>query len=172
MDTINKKQLLERVLEYKNKYSIDVIKLANGLGINIFHNSDIKKSAQISYDESDGSVKILVRKDEPFTRQRFSVAHELAHYVLHADILKTNGSLHRNVKKVSEDIEKEADKLSAEILMPDSLVKSFIKKNRIDVSKIDKVDVQNISDSFKVSNYVTAIRLRDMDYYVPYIEFS
>jgi hypothetical protein len=82
-------------------------------------------SGEIRPDE-DGFV-IRINRHDPAKRQRFSVAHELAHFLLHADQIGTGISddvLYRS--SLSDRREAQANRLAADILMPDGLVRQQV----------------------------------------------
>ncbi len=70
---------------------------------------------------------IRINRHDPTKRQRFSVAHELAHFFLHADQIGTGISddvLYRS--SLSDRREAQANRLAADILMPDDLVRQQV----------------------------------------------
>lgn len=71
----------------------------------------------------DGRFVIKVNRFEPKERQRFTIAHEVAHYLLHRHLIAKgviDSTLYRS--KLSSRLEAEANKLAADILMPRKLV--------------------------------------------------
>lgn len=70
---------------------------------------------------------IRINRHDPAKRQRFTVAHELAHFLLHADQIGTGISddvLYRS--SLSDRREAQANRLAADILMPDDLVRQQV----------------------------------------------
>lgn len=67
---------------------IDIIKLANLLSIKIYSTDEIKETAFIAYDNDSKSYEIYVNSNETRTRQRFSIAHEIAHFLLHKNKIR------------------------------------------------------------------------------------
>jgi hypothetical protein len=66
---------------------------------------------------------IRVNRHDPSKRQRFTVAHELSHFLLHSDQISTGISddvLYRS--SLSDRREAQANRLAADILMPDDLI--------------------------------------------------
>lgn len=73
------------------------------------------------------SYEIKVNRHDSKGRQRFTVAHELAHYLLHRDQIGDgvrDDALYRS--SLSDVREAEANRLAAEILMPASKVKEAL----------------------------------------------
>lgn len=72
---------------------------------------------------------IKVNRHEAKERQRFTLAHEIAHYLLHPDFIKDGLSddvLYRS--SLSNRKEAEANRLAADILMPNVLVQEWMKQ--------------------------------------------
>lgn len=167
---MDKTQFLNKATEFRKDGSIDVIGFSNSLGINVFSENNLDKSAEIRYDKNKGTFSIYVKSGEPLTRQRFSIAHELSHFVLHKEIIESNFVVQRSEPKKFDQKEKEADELATELLMPKDKIKEFINNNSKE--KISKSFVEKLASYFKVSRYVAVIRLRELDYYVPFLDFS
>ncbi|MGE3993739.1 ImmA/IrrE family metallo-endopeptidase [Pseudorhodoplanes sp.] len=81
-------------------------------------------SGEIKPDATaEGGFKITVNRHEPKIRQRFTIAHEIGHYLLHRDLIKgglTDTVLYRS--KLSNSREAEANRIAADILMPWTLI--------------------------------------------------
>jgi Zn-dependent peptidase ImmA (M78 family) len=102
---------------------------------------------------------IVINATESLPRKRFTVAHEIAHFILHRDDLQ-NGivedALFRN-SGLSNKKETEANKLAADILMPYPLIEKLM---------ADGVrTIQALADALQVSKAAISIRLG-----VPYTE--
>lgn len=79
-------------------------------------------SGEIRPDD-DGNFVIRINRHDPAKRQRFTVAHELAHYLLHRDEIGTgieDDVLYRS--SLSDRREQQANRLAADILMPGELL--------------------------------------------------
>jgi len=82
-------------------------------------------SGEIRPDENGFVIRI--NRHDPAKRQRFSVAHELAHFLLHSDQIGTgiaDDVLYRS--SLSDRREAQANRLAADILMPDELVRQQV----------------------------------------------
>jgi len=121
-------------------FSIDVNHIAEKLNINI-----------ILYDFSDGvsgaffkdhdNLMLGINKSHSEQRQRFTIAHEIGHYVLHSTEF-----LHYDTKKldeiyfradnVSNQDEVEANHFAAELLMPEKLINKCIDNNIHSIEKL------------------------------------
>lgn len=79
-------------------------------------------SGEIRPNDDDGFI-IRVNRHDPPKRQRFTVAHELAHFLLHRDEIGNgieDDVLYRS--SLSDRREQQANRLAADILMPGQLV--------------------------------------------------
>jgi|GEM_PF-741146 len=154
---------------------IDVIKLANEVGIDVYATSGGPEfNAEISYENNGFSI--LVNEDHVETRRRFSIAHELGHYVLDRDLLLKHGTLDRsNVYQDTDEKKREqqADTLAAEILMPAAAVKSFVADKGLGKqSRFESETLADMADCFRVSRPMAITRLRKLGFTIPYIEFA
>ncbi|AYM62023.1 ImmA/IrrE family metallo-endopeptidase [Agrobacterium fabrum] len=107
--------------------------------------------------DNPDSFTIKVNKNDSARRQRFTVAHELAHYLLHRD--QIGGGIEDDVlyrSKLSDSREAQANRLAADLLMPDSLVNEWIDKAQI-LQVEDTVGF--LADKFNVSESAMKIRL-------------
>ena len=108
---------------------------------------------EISYESFPGSgelhkkksgYRIVCSSDQPHSRQRFTVAHELAHV-----ILERTG---RNAPRTGSSVERVCDMLAAECLMPTSLFEAGLP------TTLALSDVEHLSRVFDTSIPATAIR--------------
>ena len=99
-------------------------------GINLPEQAGMVMGAVAAYSEKDDGkdyVEISVNKYDNYHRQRFTLAHELAHCMLHAESLR-NGRIELRTALTSDDIKEiEANVLAGEILIPEKLLKTFYK---------------------------------------------
>ncbi len=113
-------------------------------------------SGEIRPDDEGGFV-IRINRHDPSKRQRFTVAHELAHFLLHADEIGSGISddvLYRS--SLSDRREAQANRLAADILMPDHLVRENIEAaNEKGVGDL----VLFLADEFAVSEAAMRIKL-------------
>ena len=120
------KQLIE---SYHGEFPVKVGEIAKKLGIKV---NAATLPAHISgeiKEGDDGIVTIRVNRHDVKTRQRFTIAHEIAHFLLHRHLLNTgitDDVLYRSNQ--SDTIEKEANNLASDILMPKRIVQLLIGK--------------------------------------------
>ena len=92
--------------------------------------------------------RIVCSTDQPVSRQRFTVAHELAHI-----ILETSG---RNAPRSGIEVERICDSLAAECLMPTSVFLRFLP------DRIVAADISRLAEIFTTSRTATAIRCAEL----------
>lgn len=102
---------------------------------------------------------ITVNKNSSLKRQRFSIAHELAHWILDKGKVSHLCTIETFTKKWNtNDIETKANKFAARLLMPNSILKKIGQKKKFRVR-----DLTEISDIFSTSLTATAIRFLELD---------
>lgn len=126
-------------------------------------------SGAISYEKNTKRFTILVNKNKPKTRQNFTIAHEIGHYFLHQEIIKSkeaiidgDSSLDSGQVLYRLDItdqktietEREANNFAASLIMP----KDFTEK----VWNTFK-DVEGCARVFQVSVSAMSIRLERLE---------
>lgn len=114
-----------------------------------------------------GKAKIGYNPAEVEHRQRFTIAHELGHYLLHRDkmemfIDKTFYALRdENSSKGEYKMEREANAFAAALLMPRSLVIREAKK--LDFDLLDDKKLRKLADKFDVSTQAMSFRLANLN---------
>ncbi len=145
---------------------VDVIKVAENLGIDvIFDSLDPDVSGALIFDENHPTI--CINEDQPSVRQRFTVAHEIGHFVLHKDSeelfidLKQNLSVvlrsNNYVSKSERIMEYQANRFAASLLMPIGLLFNEIDDKEIDID--DENQLQELAELFEVSYSALSIRL-------------
>lgn len=115
-------------------------------------------SGQIIRDPnvSISGFKILINSDMHVHRQRFSLAHEIAHYVLHRDLIEDgviDDTMYRSME-LGSNYEKQANQMASDILMPIRLIKYALKEWGNDVTKL--------AEGFWVSQQAMEFRLKSI----------
>jgi len=140
------------VSKYQKTAPVDVEAVAKDLGLEIFR-QDLGQGISGKLLKEDGKFMILVNKNEPHVRQRFTAAHEIGHYLLHRDLIgeqfEENYMLRSD--KTSNAQEAEANKYAAELLMPFVLIQHLMQQG---YKTIDE-----LADQLQVSKIALGIRL-------------
>lgn len=135
---------------------VKTIELAEALGINVYYvdwPDDI--SGRIQKDPVNGGKSgyaILVNQKHHPNRRRFTIAHEIAHFVLHQDLIGDgiyDDALYRS--GLPRPVEFEANRLAADILMPLSTLGEALNQS--------PASVEELAEKFQVSKSAMSIRL-------------
>jgi Zn-dependent peptidase ImmA (M78 family) len=123
-----------------------------------------------------GKRAIGVNRNHYRNRQRFTIAHEIGHFVLHHKSFEDpKNDLHwdkkwayfRSAESAGADLDEyEANQFAAELLMPEDLLRDLIKRERIDLS--DDIDISRLADALQVSEQALTIRLIALKMVEPY----
>lgn len=145
------------------KYTVEVpVKLgalAHELGLEVFKSTlkpDISGLIEPSATAPSG-FRIRLNRHEMVERQRFTLAHEIAHFLLHRSLIGggvVDDTLYRSSLSSTQEVE--ANKLAAKIIMPDELVDSEYRKLRhlpVDAA------VSRMASLFRVSTPAMRIKL-------------
>lgn len=151
---MNNQQILKIIEKHQAAAPVSVLAIANDLGINVYKaigdglSGMIVKSAQ----GGDSGYAIFVNKNDSGFRQRFTIAHEIAHFILHRDAIGdgiVDDALYRS--GLSNKQEAEANRLAAEILMPWHLLNISMNEQMKSIS--------DLASKFQVSESAMSIRL-------------
>ncbi|MCY4524180.1 MAG: ImmA/IrrE family metallo-endopeptidase [Halobacteriovoraceae bacterium] len=141
-------------------FPVEVVKIANKLGYRIFYlEKDVGKRSIAGKVDHKGQ-SIFVRPSDPVQRQRFTIAHETGHILLHGN--KGKNTHFRDDKDIkvavySDNIEEiEANKFAAMLLMPDFEFKRMWGHCN--------GAIEDIADYFNVSRLATAIRANTLGF--------
>jgi len=145
---------------FQNSAPVDVTGLAEALGLNVWEDDDLPEnvSGKLFQDSESGGpsgYSISVRASDAYVRRRFTVAHEIAHFVLHRNrvgAVVTDDAYYRSNLSSWEEVE--ANRLAADILMPRQLLAKYIKTWGAEPSVLAAL--------FKVSESAIRIRLKSV----------
>jgi Zn-dependent peptidase ImmA (M78 family) len=147
------------IARFQAKPPVDLRGLARALGVPVKAATlPPNISGEIRPDDDGGYVIRVSRHDSP-GRQRFTVAHELAHYLLHRGLIGggiTDDALYRSGQ--SDSVEAEANRLAADILMPAELIKE--RRRALERIGVDDL-VESLAETFEVSPMAISIRLEN-----------
>lgn len=140
---------------HQKSIPVETVDVANALGLKVFRvpgwpnelSGMIRKN-----DDREGGFDIFVNAAHPQTRRRFTIAHEIAHAVLHPHLIGdgiTDDALYRS--GLSNSVEAQANRLAADILMPRDILREKIAQGITGVSDLARL--------FNVSEQAMAIRV-------------
>lgn len=140
---------------------VDPIAIAKSFGINVAYDdlpSDVS-GALVKTKEMKSPI-ILVDNSEPDVRKRFTIAHEIGHYVYNTAVLQLNDYEkidYRNDKSSDGQNEEEvfANNFAAALLMPSSFLKSAnlqIGVHRIELASRLKVSLEALN--YRINTFI------------------
>jgi Zn-dependent peptidase ImmA (M78 family) len=136
--------------------AIDVESVASNLGIMVISYPFPDDISGVFF-KKEGKLFLGVNQSESEVRRRFTIAHEIGHYILHpSEILHYDRpeAIHFRAKNVSSLQEVEANYFAAELLMPEGYIMSCIENGIRSVSELAK--------QFKVSDEAMSYRLMNL----------
>jgi len=172
MDNQRAQEIASKAVEILQEFqitspSVPIEKIAKKMGAKVrFSPLDDELSGMIFIKE--GTPIIGVNSFHAPNRQRFTIAHELGHYALghsglseevHIDKILMRGSI---AASGTDEIEIEANRFAAEILMPLKFVQDELDGKVFDID--DEKAIQDLAKLFKVSTAVVQIRLSNLSY--------
>ena len=154
---------------------IDVNQLALNLNIDVVYCDLNGLSGKIDFNPNSNKATISINNTENDLRQRFSLAHEISHYIYDIDFTKeieiADKQTHFRGKTVNP-IERRADKFAEKLLMPSALFKEqvFLVKdelfpdlnNTLGVARIYQI-VESLTTIFNVSRPAIIFRLASVN---------
>jgi hypothetical protein len=139
---------------------VPVTALAHELGIKVYQSAGLAAtvSGKLVRDVERGGQSgyaIVVNATHVETRRRFTIAHEIAHFVLHRSDVGSGISENEFYRStLSNAQEAEANRLAADILMPWPLIYQII-----ETEKVRADDFAYLAKKFNVSEAAMKIRL-------------
>lgn len=148
---------LDIIRQHQNSAPVQVVPLAVELGLPVYRDDDlpddlsgmIVRDAQLA---EESGYAIIVNGRHAETRRRFTIAHEIAHFLLHRDLIGdgiSDDALYRS--GLSNAVEAQANRMAANILMPWHLINEAINAGI--------KSVPALATKFHVSNSAMSIRL-------------
>jgi Zn-dependent peptidase ImmA (M78 family) len=156
MNAIPSLDAREVIATFQKTAPVQVVPIAKELGLNVFSvDWDDNISGMIMRDSERGGPSgfaIYVNRKHASVRRRFTIAHEIAHFVLHRSLIGDgvqDDALYRS--KLSSAVETEANRYAADLLMPWNLINQEVANGR---NTVDELAV-----AFDVSKSSMSIRL-------------
>ncbi|MBK6607736.1 MAG: ImmA/IrrE family metallo-endopeptidase [Leptospiraceae bacterium] len=156
-------QRLFNLIEYKSG-AVDLNKVAEKLGIRVIEEDLPDNVSGVLDCRTKEEPIVLLNSHHHPNRRRFSLAHEIAHFVLH----KMSG-VHMDTKIFLRSdspnlhgikIEREANQFAAELLMPEEQIRVAWKN--LPENWFDEKPLEIIAKQFKVSEGALFIRLKQL----------
>lgn len=145
---------------------VNVERLAKSIGLSVMRE-------QLAHDISgllvtnSRSATVIVNSDHAPTRQRFTIAHEIGHYILghqfedggHVHIDRGNYISQRGPRAAQgvDPKEIEANWFAASLLMPEDTLRDEVEK--LSVAALCDSHVEDLARLFRVSDHAMSVRL-------------
>lgn len=166
MKSPSAKQATKVLAEYRiQTVPVPVDEIAVALGAKVSYEPfDEKDEISGVLYRTDDRVVIGINSTHPKTRQRFSIAHEIGHLVMHKGALFVDKTVRinrdANSSKAVDQKEIQANQFAAELLMPESLVLEEVNKRLKKKSKLSElVLIDDLAAVFGVSAQSMEFRL-------------
>lgn len=166
------RRLVKALLEEHNVRAppVPVEKIAKSLGAWVRHSPLDDELSGMIYIK--GSTPIIgVNSLHHPNRQRFTIAHEIAHLRLHKDSIIDQVHVDRRFPVLRRDansttgtelMEIEANQFAAELLMPSALLIKSLKKKGFDID--DEEPLKDLAEKFRVSKQALEFRVRNIQW--------
>lgn len=147
------------VHQYLGEVPVRVGALAEALGLRVYRSVlPASVSGMIQPSDEDRTVyEVRINKFESPARQRFTLAHEIAHFLLHKNDIRAgviDSIMYRS--QLTSKKEAEANRLAADIVMPEAAVRDALRESGKAAN--DEV-ADELAHKFRVSTPAMKIRL-------------
>lgn len=147
-------------------YPVPVEFIAEREGLRVYHDPNLSDDISgFLYRSHDLGDVVVVNLQHHPTRRRFTLAHELAHFVLHdgQNYVSEKVRFRNSLTSTGADVEEvEANQWAAELLMPPHLIDKAIAAAERYLT--DDLLVKNLARDFGVSPLAMRIRLMALGY--------
>lgn len=149
----------EIVRQHLNEVPVKVGALAEALGLRVFRSvlpPNVSGMIQ-PVDAEPGIYEIRINKFEIPERQRFTLAHEIAHFLLHKSDIRAgviDNIMYRS--QLTSKKEAEANRIAADIVMPAAALRRALSEMG---GAADSESVDELAHKFRVSLPAMKIRL-------------
>lgn len=154
---VDNRLAVDVIQPFLEKAPVNVAAMAAELGVKVEYDFlEPGVSGKIECSLFEDHCTITVNMTHPETRQRFTIAHELAHYILHRDLIGDgviDNAMYRS-ERLSDERERQANRYAAQLLMP----KKLVRRAWDDGARTREA----LAALFKVSPEVAEIRMREL----------
>lgn len=153
---------MQVVFQHTKEIPVQLGAIAKDLGVSV-KLSTLRPGISGHIRRESGAYVIRINRHEVRERQRYTLAHELAHFLLHRDEIDRSGGIEDNVlyrSGASEKMEYEANRLAADLVMPMAAVKRELKL--LEPLTSEEV-IDRLAEVFRVSRAAMEVRLSVAD---------
>ena len=147
---------VEIVAPFLERAPVDLDGMAAALGLIVVRDPALPAEISGKIERAGDGFRVTINGAHGRFRQRFTLAHEIAHYVLHRDLIGdgvTDNAMYRS-ERLSDAIERQANRYATDLLMPARLM-----------ARAWRDGVRSFADMaarFAVSAEAASIRMRDL----------
>ncbi len=156
---MNVKMTAQRILDrYWDRYiPVNIDEIAHKMGVEIRYQPILEGGSDISgrFDIINGVPVCTVRNTDVLQRQRFTLAHELGHFVLNHGGGFRDNSASFNIYNYDQR-EVDANQFAAELLMPKLAIEHILAHH-------DAQTVPTLAELFNVSQQAMTYRLKNLN---------
>lgn len=149
----------EIIKQHLSNVPVKMGQLARDLGLEV-KSATLKPgiSGMIKKADTKAGFEIKVNRHESPYRQRFTIAHEIAHFLLHADWIGdgVEDSILYRSPKMGDSREAEANRLAADLLMPRKLVRDYLMRLG---GEINSNTAKVLAERFQTSEDAMRVRI-------------
>lgn len=149
---------LEKFWDLMDQIPVPVGEIAERLGIEVFSMTLDPNISGLIKRTAPGKYEIQVNDTDAPVRQRFTVCHEIAHFLLHRTFIDaigiTDNILYRS--QLSNAQESEANRLAAALLLPWKTVGLWHEEKF--GKPVDRKSLKEISERFRASDLAVGYR--------------
>jgi len=145
--------------EYLAEYPVKLGAIARQLGVKVLL-STLPFGTSGRINQENGVFIIRINRHEARHRQRFTLAHELAHFLLHRDRIVAARGWSENILLRSGQpaaIEYEANRLASDLVIPSALLAEATAKHS---GPMTSDDIEDLAHRFRVSVAAMEIKLQ------------
>lgn len=124
--------------------------VVSALNLSLIHATREPFASEAALVARGDSHAIVLRGHSGERRRRFTIAHEIGHFLLHPGLVSPQRSGPVNAEM--QRLEREADAFAAELLMPEHLLRQAVYEMGADAGRL--------ADRFEVSEAAMRVRLR------------
>ena len=146
---------VERMVEYTQSAPVNLDGMAKAMGLKVTESPGLPDDVLGKIEREGQSYRITINAHHAPRRKRFTLAHEIAHYILHRSLIGdgvTDAGMYRS--RLSDNTERQANNMAAGLLMPAPLMERAYREG---VRSIDAM-----ADLFNVSKESASIRMRSL----------
>ena len=142
---------------------VDVLAIASELGLTVMEAKFKNPALSGAITPKDDAFTVYLNREQAMTRRRFTLAHEIGHFILHLDQGKSTGTYTDDSRSLSlfrgqglgvREQEIDANRFAAALLMPTSEVVQRLERF------VGDVDTYALAQEFWVSQLAMEIRLQ------------